>query len=207
MTQLRKVYIVDDDQSVRTSLVHLLSMLPDSDIESFASGDLFLAKMADLEPGCLVLDLQMPGASGISVLEALRSTDERFRTVVLTGEGDVGLAVQAMKLGASDFLEKPCSHVRLLDAVELALTQQAEQLASETRRTIAQAKIDSLSQRERDVLVGLINGHSNKLMAHELGISPRTVEIYRAKLMEKMEVRSLSEVLTIAFAAGLYPEG
>lgn len=207
MTEIRKVYIVDDDQSVRTSLIHLLSMLPDSDIESFSSGDQFLTKMGDLEPGCLVLDLQMPGASGISVLEALQSTNERFRTVVLTGEGDVGLAVQAMKLGASDFLEKPCSHVRLLDAVELALTQQAEQLAFETRRTMAQAKIDSLSQRERDVLVGLINGNSNKLMAHELGISPRTVEIYRAKLMEKMEVRSLSEVLTIAFAAGLYPEG
>lgn len=207
MTATRNIFIVDDDHSVRNSLVHLLTLLPNAHVESFASGDLFLAKAANLEPGCLVLDLQMPGASGIAVLDALRDLNGRFKAVVLTGEGDVGLAVQAMKLGAFDFLEKPCSHVRLLDTVELALSQQAEKLASDTRRSTAQGKIDSLSQRERDVLMGLINGHSNKLIAHELGISPRTVEIYRAKLMEKMDVRSLSEVLNIAFAAGLYPEG
>lgn len=203
----RYIYIVDDDASVRISLIHLLSVLPRLAVLGFASGDEFLAAARQLEPGCLLLDLHMPGTSGLSVLDALAPIAERFATVVLTGEGDVSMAVQAMKLGAFDFLEKPCNHVRLIETIELALARQSESIRAVTRRTQALAKINSLSLRERDVLIGLMDGHSNKVIAHDLGISPRTVEIYRAKLMEKLNVRSLSEALGIAFTAGLYPRG
>lgn len=206
MTQ-RNIFVVDDDASVRMSLMHLLRLRPEYVLRDFPSGDAFLAEAADLPSGCLVLDLQMPGTSGIGVLEALAADGGHFGTVVLTGEGDVSLAVQAMKLGALDFLEKPCNHMRLLDAIDMAFAQQARSQQAVTRRSQAIARINSLSLRERDVLIGLMNGRSNKLIAHDLGISPRTIEIYRAKLMEKLNVRSLSEALGIAFAAGLYPEG
>jgi two-component system response regulator FixJ len=206
MTTIRNVYIVDDDDSVRTSLLHLVAMLPHRQVRAFSSGDEFLEHAEGLGPGCVVLDLQMPGMSGIGVLEALAHMRERFAAVVLTGEGDIGLAVQAMKLGAVDFIEKPCNHVRLLDAIKIALERQAETLHSGNRRSHARAKIEALSVRERDVLIGLMNGQSNKAMAHDLGISPRTVEIYRAKLMEKLEVRGLSEALGLAFTAGFPPD-
>jgi len=203
----RNIFIVDDDDSVRMSLMHLLRLRPDHVLRDFASGDAFLAEAPKLPAGCLLLDLQMPGTSGIGVLEALAAYSGRFGPVVLTGEGDVSLAVQAMKLGALDFLEKPCNHMRLFEAIDLAFARQAQSQHAATRRSQAIAKINSLSLRERDVLIGLMDGRSNKLIAHDLGISPRTIEIYRAKLMEKLNVRSLSEALGIAFAAGLYPEG
>ena len=203
---LRNIFVVDDDDSVRTSLMHLLRLLPDHTLRDFPSGDAFLAEAAHLPSGCLLLDLQMPGTGGIGVLEAIVSDTGRFATVVLTGEGDVSLAVQAMKLGALDFLEKPCNHMRLFEAIDMAFAQQAQSQRVVTRRSEAIAKINSLSLRERDVLIGLMNGRSNKLIAHDLGISPRTIEIYRSKLMEKFDVRSLSEALGIAFAAGLYPD-
>ncbi len=204
---VRNIFIVDDDTSVRTSLIHLLRVLPDHALREFPSGDAFLAEAANLPSGCLLLDLQMPGTGGLGVLEALASDTARFGTVVLTGEGDVSLAVQAMKLGALDFLEKPCNHLRLFEAIDMAFSQLTQAQRVVTRRAQAIAKINSLSLRERDVLIGLMDGRSNKLIAHDLGISPRTIEIYRAKLMEKLNVRSLSEALGIAFAAGLYPEG
>ncbi|NWK98911.1 DNA-binding response regulator [Sphingobium lactosutens] len=203
----RQIFIVDDDNSVRTSLVHLLSILPDHRIHSFASGDAFLTAADRLGSGCLLLDLHMPGTTGIGVLEALAPIADRFETIVLTGEGEVGTAVQAMKLGAFDFLEKPCNHLRLLETIDMAFAKQAASYRTVTRRAQALAKINSLSLRERDVLIGLMEGHSNKVIAHDLGISPRTIEIYRAKLMEKLNVRSLSEALGIAFAAGLYSDG
>lgn len=203
----RNIFIVDDDTSVRTSLIHLLRLLPDHVLREFPSGDAFLAEAANLPSGCLLLDLQMPGTGGLGVLEALAADTARFGTVVLTGEGDVSLAVQAMKLGALDFLEKPCNHMRLFEAIDMVFSQLTQAQRVVTRRAQAIAKINSLSLRERDVLIGLMDGRSNKLIAHDLGISPRTIEIYRAKLMEKLNVRSLSEALGIAFAAGLYPEG
>ena len=204
---IRNIFVVDDDDSVRTSLMHLLGVLPDHSLHDFRSGDAFLAKAPNLPSGCLLLDLHMPGTSGIGVLEALAHDAERFGTVVLTGEGDISLAVQAMKLGALDFLEKPCNHMRLFEAIDAAFARQAQSQRAATRRSQAIAKIESLSLRERDVLIGLMQGRSNKVIAHDLGISPRTIEIYRAKLMEKFNVRSLPEALGIAFAAGLYPEG
>lgn len=199
----RQLIIVDDDPSVRLSLAHLLAMIPDTQIESFPSGDLFLAEADQLLPACLILDLDMPGTSGLGVLDALSLGDQPFAAVVLTGAGDIQSAVHAMQAGASDFLEKPCSHDRLIEAVEAALAKLADRSDAEGRRAQALTKIDALSARERDVLIGLLKGQSNKLIALDLGISHRTVEIYRAKLMEKMEVRNIADAMRIAFAAGL----
>lgn len=205
MTGLRNIYVVDDDMIVRQSLETLISLRPDAVCHGFASGDAFLAVADTLEPGCLLLDLHMPGASGIDVLAALAGHEAKFRAIILTGQGDVTLAVAAMKAGAVDFLEKPCPQTALMGAIDKAF-ERLEHCGAETTRTAAaQAKLAPLSSREQDVLNGLIAGRSNKTIAFDLSISPRTVEIYRAKLMEKLEVRSLSEVLAIAFAAGLFP--
>lgn len=199
------IYVVDDDDVVRGSLQSLLSVKPDRSVRGFSSGDSFLTAADTLEPGCLLLDLHMPGVSGINVLKAIRADRPKFVAIVLTGGSDVSLAVQAMKAGAIDFIEKPCEHMALTQAVDTALAQLAHSSLQAERTKGATAKIASLSSRERDVLKGLIDGRSNKAIAFELDISPRTVEIYRAKLMEKLEVRSLSEALGIAFAAGLFP--
>lgn len=204
---MRHIFIVDDDDAIRASLVHLLSILPNTAIKCFASGDSFLEAATRLEPGCLLLDLHMPGTSGIGVLEALNAKAARFGTIVLTGEGDVGTAVQALKLNAFDYLEKPCGHLQLLGAVEQAFYQLTTSFRSIARHAEALARIRSLSLREHDVLKGLMAGRTNKVIAHDLGISPRTVEIYRAKLMEKLGARSLPEALGLVFAAGLYPNG
>lgn len=203
---IRRIFIVDDDDAVRTSLIRLLSILPETEVRGFASGDAFLEAAEDIEPGCVLLDLHMPGTSGLGVLESIRAQASRFTTIVLTGEGELSLAVQAMKLGAFDFLEKPCDTHKLISVIDEACAQQAETLHVVLRRARAQDKINLLSLREHDVLMGLMTGLSNKAIAHSLGISPRTVEIYRAKLMEKLDANSLSEALTIAFASGLYPE-
>lgn len=201
----RRIYIVDDDYAVRTSLEYLLSLVADSHITCFESGDAFLEAASRLDPGCLLLDLHMPGTPGLQVLSAIGSAPDRFVPIVLTGEGDVSVAVQAMKLGAADFIEKPCDHLKLIAALDAAFSYQAATRAATQRKEQAIAMLEQLSPRERDVLKGLIEGQSNKVIAHDLDISPRTVEIYRAKLMEKLGVRSLSEALRIAFAAGLLP--
>ncbi len=201
----RRIYIVDDDYAVRTSLEYLLSLIVDSRIMCFESGDAFLEVAPSLEPGCLLLDLHMPGTPGLQVLAAIGDAPSRFVPIVLTGEGDVSVAVQAMKLGAADFIEKPCDHLKLIAALEAAFSHQAASRAAAQRKEQAISMLEQLSPRERDVLMGLIDGQSNKVIAHDLDISPRTVEIYRAKLMEKLGVRSLSEALRIAFSAGLVP--
>ncbi|RJF85732.1 response regulator transcription factor [Sphingomonas cavernae] len=203
----RNLYIVDDDDIVRSSLQSLMSVMPDMAIRGFRSGDAFLAAADALAPGCLLLDLHMPGTSGIDVLKAIGVHQSRFVAIVLTGQGDVSLAVLAMKAGAIDFIEKPCDHLALIQAIDLAFARQAHSSLEVARVEAAAAKLALLSSRERDVLRGLIDGRSNKAIAYDLDISPRTVEIYRAKVMEKLEVRSLSEALGIAFAGGWFPAG
>jgi two-component system response regulator FixJ len=201
---MRNIYIVDDDDAVRASLQSLLATRPNLLIRSFRSGDAFLAEVKELDPGVLLMDVHMPGSSGIDVLRAL--PDQRqFATIVLTGQGNITLAVDAMKAGALDFVEKPYEHQALLQMVEGAFSRLETSSADAARIEAAKTKLARLSGRETDVLKGLIDGHANKVIAHHLDISPRTVEIYRAHLMEKLEVRSLSEALRIAFAAGLYP--
>ena len=201
----RSIYIVDDDQSVRAALQSLLSTQPNLMIFGYRSGDEFLAQIGDLEPGCILLDYDMPGANGLDVLRAIGNLHRKFGPVILTGHGATSVAVQAWKLGALDFLEKPCDPAMLLDVVDNAFATIEKDHLAASKADCARAAIDSLSPRERDVLMGLVGGSANKVIAHALKISPRTVEIYRANLMAKLGVRSLSEALRIAFAAGLIP--
>jgi len=202
----RTIYIVDDDDAVRASLHSLLSVRPDLIVRGYRSGDAFLEQESELDPGVVLLDFHMPGSSGLDVLLKL-DRSATFVPIVLTGQGNVGLAVQAMKAGALDFIEKPYEAEFLLKVIDQAFSKLEEDGEAAARTTTAESKIAKLSPRETDVLKGLIEGRSNKIIAYELDISPRTVEIYRANLMEKLEVRSLSEALCIAFAAGLFPKG
>ncbi|MEZ0241948.1 MAG: response regulator transcription factor [Sphingomonas sp.] len=201
----RTIYIVDDDDAVRASLHSLLSVRADLVIRSYRSGDAFLAEARELDSGVLLLDFHMPGASGLDVLHSLGDSTT-FVPIILTGQGNVSLAVQAMKAGALDFIEKPYEADQLLQIVDSAFARLEADTDAAARVDQAAAKIARLSPRETDVLKGLIEGRSNKVIAYELDISPRTVEIYRANLMEKLEVRSLSEALRVAFAAGLFPK-
>lgn len=203
---MRTIYIVDDDDPVRASLQSLLSVRRNLLIRSFRSGDLFLEQVEELDPGVLLLDFNMPGSNGLDVLRALRPFGNRFVSIVLTGKGSIDVAVQAMKIGAMDFLEKPYDPVVLLQLIDSAFVQHEQQHAMEERTAQAASRINALSPRERDVLKGLIEGRSNKVIAFELELSPRTVEIYRANLMQKLDVRSLSDALKIAFAAGMFPD-
>ncbi|MDF7776570.1 response regulator [Sphingomonas sp. AOB5] len=198
----RTVYIVDDDDAVRASLHSLLSVRSDLIIRSYRSGDAFLEEAGDLDPGVVLLDFHMPGSTGLDVLESIQGRE--FAAIILTGQGNVALAVQAMKAGALDFMEKPYEAEALMQVLERAFATLEESSETSARLDAAKGKIAKLSPRETDVLKGLIEGRSNKVIAYELDISPRTVEIYRANLMEKLEVRSLSEALRIAFAAGLF---
>lgn len=149
----------------------------------------------------------MPGSDGIDVLRAIAPYGNTFVPLILTGRGSVSVAVQAMKANASDFLEKPHQPATLIAAVDIALARFERGKAAADRRETAATTIARLSSREAEVLKGLIHGCCNKQIAHQLKLSPRTVEIYRANLMDKLKVRSLSDVLRIAFAAGLIPAG
>jgi two-component system response regulator FixJ len=205
---IRNIYLIDDDDAVRASLHGLLSLRSDLIVRNFRSGDQFLERVAELESGVLLLDYHMPGKNGIEVLQELgASPPARFMTIILTGEGNIDIAVQAMKAGAFDFLEKPYKADALLEAIDKAFNRMEHDSAGSAQVETARAKVAVLSPRERDVLTGLIEGRSNKIIAYDLAISPRTVEIYRANLMTKMGVRSLSEALRVAFAAGLIATG
>jgi two-component system response regulator FixJ len=205
---IRNIYLIDDDDAVRASLHGLLSLRSDLVVRNFRSGDQFLDGVAELESGVLLLDYHMPGKNGIEVLQQLGSSSPgRFLTIILTGEGNIDIAVQAMKSGALDFLEKPYKADALMEAIDKAFDRMEHDSAGSAQIETARAKVAVLSPRERDVLTGLIEGRSNKIIAYDLAISPRTVEIYRANLMTKMGVRSLSEALRVAFAAGLIAVG
>lgn len=201
----RNVYIVDDDDALRQSVEVLLDVAGGFVTQSFASGEAFLARMPDADSGCVLLDLTMPGMNGLEVLRQLHAIDSRFETILLTGQGDIAVAVEAMKAGAIDFIEKPYDNRMLLSALEggFARIENREREAGAIQ--LARENIERLTPRERDVLLGLIDGKANKIIAYELDISPRTVEIYRANLMDKLGVRSVAEAVRIAFAAGLVP--
>ncbi len=198
---MQSVYIVDDDQAVRQSLHGLLSERPNLVIRVFASGDAFLDNIEASDGGVLLLDFQMPGRNGIEVMQALQQRNAKFLTIMLTGQGDISLAVQAMKAGATDFLEKPYDPHHLLNLLDEAFARFSETSDIAERREQARARIARLSPREHEVLMGLIEGRPNKVIAHQLDLSPRTVEIYRANMMEKLDVSSLSEALRLAYAA------
>ena len=202
----RQIFIVDDDDPVRASLQSLLALQPNLLVRGFRSGDAFIAAMPELDPGVILLDVHMPGASGLDVLRLLHAQGPKFVPIIVTGQGNITMAVEAMKAGALDFIEKPYDHLSLLDVVANGFAKLEETGANAVRADQARAKLAGLSARETDVLMGLIAGRANKVIAYELDISPRTVEIYRANLMTKLGVRSLSEALRIAFSAGVLPD-
>lgn len=194
------VHIIDDDDALRESLAFLLSTAQLA-VRSHASAAAFLEQLPDEDLGCVITDVRMPGLSGIDLLKRLKERKIGVPVIVITGHGDVPLAVEAMKFGAVDFLEKPFDDDVLLASVQSALREREGQSKRMTERAVVEERLAVLSKRERDVLGGLVAGRANKQIAFDLGISPRTVEIYRANLMEKMRAASLSDLVRMALIA------
>lgn len=197
------VYIVDDEEEVRNSLRALMGTRANWMVTGYPTGDAFLDGVEGRDDGVVLLDIRMPGMSGIDVLRQLQPLAARFPVVMVTGSGDIRSAVEAMKLGAVEFVEKPYQPEQLFDAIDLGFAALEEARAREQIRGDARALIGRLSPRERAVLDLLIEGAPNKVIADRLGLSVRTVEVHRANLMDKLEARSLSTVLRLAFHAGL----
>ncbi|EQB04113.1 response regulator transcription factor [Sphingobium baderi] len=202
MGDKRVVHIVDDEETIRKAVGFTLRTAGFV-VETYASGPEFLQNAGGAENGCVILDMHMPDMDGLEVQATLTQKNIDMPVVVLTGNGDVALAVQAMKAGAVDFLAKPIERAILLDAVAHAFARidRAESRAAEEAE--ARKLIDLLTPRERDVLERLAQGHPNKTIAYDLGISSRTVEVHRASLMSKLGVHTFSQTLRIAFAAGM----
>jgi two-component system, LuxR family, response regulator FixJ len=196
------VHVIDDDEAVRESLAFLLRA-NEIEVRTYESGTAFLGVAPQLKSGCVVTDVRMPEISGIELLRRLKELKIFLPVIVITGHGDVPLAVEAMKFGAADFLEKPFDDEVLLAAVRSALNRQDSDSKRQAERTAIDDRLAALSNREREVLEGLVAGRANKQIAFDLGISPRTVEIYRANLMTKMQAASLSELVRMALIAGL----
>ena len=197
----RLVHIIDDDAAMRDSLMFLLDTAGFRAAAS-ESAQAFLKTVPDATLGCIVTDIRMPDMTGLELIKTLNAAGHDYPVIVITGHGDVPLAVEAMKAGVIDFIEKPFDDQVLLDAIGLAFNRRTEQPGSTPERKAAQARLDGLSPREREVLGGVVAGKPNKTIAHELGISPRTVEVYRANLMTKMGAASLSELVRMALIAG-----
>jgi two-component system, LuxR family, response regulator FixJ len=196
------VHVIDDDQAMRESLAFLLSTVG-LEVQTYESAVAFLKVAREVDAGCVITDVRMPELSGVDLLRQLRELKLAIPVIVITGHGDVPLAVEAMKIGALDFLEKPFDDEVLLASVRSALSQLDQDQKRRAERGEIEARLASLSNRERDVLEGLVAGHANKQIAYDLGISPRTIEIYRANLMTKMQAASLSDLVRMALVAGI----
>jgi len=194
------VHIIDDDEGLRESLAFLLRSAA-LEVRSFESAKAFLEVLPDAALGCVITDVRMPDMSGIELLRRLKELKIGVPVIVITGHGDIALAVEAMKIGAADFFEKPFDDDLLVASVRAALRQQEDQTKHGAERAEIEYRISTLSPREKDVLTGLIEGRANKQIAFDLGISPRTVEIYRANLMNKMQANSLSDLVRMALLA------
>jgi two-component system response regulator FixJ len=202
MASKHNVYIVDDDEAVRDSLATLL-ISAGLRTTSFASAYGFLQEAASLEPGCLISDVRMPEMDGITLLHELKSLKLDFPVVLITGHGDIKMAVQALKAGAVDFVEKPYDDEIILAAVRGAQKELDEVHERTATANIAAKRLSSLTARERDVLEFVVVGLPNKIIAHRLGISPRTVEFHRSHLMTKMQARGISQLVRFVLLAGL----
>ena len=198
------VYVVDDDEAVRESLAALLDAKSYT-VRTFALARDFLAAAPTLRPGCLIADIRMPEMDGLELQRQLAARAFNFSLIVITGHGDVPLAVRAMKAGAIDFIEKPFAAEAILASVATASARLAKSGEDDPLAAAAAARLAALSPREREVLQGLLAGLPNKSIAYDLAISPRTVEIHRARVMDKMGARSLSELIRMSLAAGLQP--
>jgi two-component system response regulator FixJ len=194
------VHLVDDDGAVRRSAGFMLKT-SGYQVRSYESGVELLKSHGELSQGCILLDIRMPGMDGLEVQEALKAKGVTLPVIIMTGHGDVALAVRAMKAGAIDFIEKPFEKATLLGAIEQGVKGLRDAEAGRDLAKDATVRLQALTSREREVIDGLAKGLPNKTIAYDLGISPRTVEIHRANLMTKLGVRSLSEALRIAFAA------
>lgn len=201
MSDRGMVHVIDDDEAMRHSLMFLLECAG-IDARDYESALAFLARATEAERGCIVTDIRMPGMTGLELVGRLQELGVTDPVIVITGHGDVPLAVQAMKAGVRDFIEKPFEDRQLLDAVRAALARSAGSRAEESERRAVEARIETLSARERQVLDGLVEGKPNKIIAFDLGISARTVEIYRANVMTKMQAGSLSELVRMALLTG-----
>ena len=199
----RLVHVIDDDDALRDSLRFLFASAK-IDVETYDSATAFLAALPQIKGGCILTDVKMPQLSGIELLRKLKSMSVDLPVIVMTGHGDIALAVDAMKEGAIEFLEKPFDDVVLLKAVRVALDRYGKEAKKNAEKVQIKERLNSLSQREREVLEGLIAGHPNKVIASDLKISPRTVEIYRAHVMTKMDADSLSDLVRMSLLVGLF---
>ena len=199
------IFVVDDDEAVRDSLGALLESAG-FEVETFSSGADFLDRLDPKRGGCIVLDVRMPGLSGLEIQEKLTEKRITLPVIIITGHGDVPIAVQAIKAGAMDFIEKPFGDDIILESVGRALEQGRRNKRDASSAVEIEARMARLTPREREVLGQLVIGNPNKIIAYELGISPRTVEIHRARVIEKMEARSLSHLVRLAITAGVVPE-
>ena len=198
------VHVIDDDEALRDSLAFLLTAAR-LKVRTYKSAVEFLESIATVEPGCVITDVRMPDVSGVDLLRRLKASDRALPVIVVTGHGDVPLAVEAMKLGAIEFLEKPFDDDALLDAVKSALNRAEREARCDAEQAEISERLETLSARERQVLRGLVAGQPNKVIAFDLGISPRTVEIYRANVMTKMKAASLSDLVRMALVSGGVP--
>jgi FixJ family two-component response regulator len=200
----RIVYVVDDDRNVRLMTSY---MLTGAELNSypFASGQDFLSALADLKPGCVLLDVRMPDMDGLAVISELVRRGVEWPVIFMTGHGDVPVAVEAMKLGAIDFLQKPFKEQALLACFERGFALLDERRESAARQADARTRTSQLTSREKEVLEGLLAGLANKSIADRLGISLRTVEMHRGNMMDRLGVDNLAEALTLAMEAGLEP--
>lgn len=196
------VYVIDDDEAARHSLEFLLDCA-EVRVRAFNSADAFLAASPPLGGACIVTDVRMPGRSGIELVEEMKRRGASVPVIVITGHADVPLAIQAMHAGVADFIEKPFDDQIMLTAIRKALAAQASEAAARAERQAVLDRIASLSGRERDVLQGLSRGHANKAIAYDLGISARTVEVYRANVMIKMQAKTLSDLVRMVTLSSL----
>lgn len=202
MTDRKLIHIVDDEEAIRRSASFMLKTSGFA-VETWPSGAAFLKEVRHAAFGCILLDVRMPEIDGLEVQSQLAERGVTMPVIILTGHGDVSIAVRAMKNGAIDFLEKPFEKAALLAAIDAAFQRVEAADSADVRAGEAQVVLGALTTREREVLDGLAKGLPNKTIAYDLGISPRTVEVHRANLMSKLDVRSLSDALRIAFAAGM----
>ena len=196
------VHVIDDDDSARQSLEFLLDCAG-LRARSYASAIEFLTAVPDMEHGCIVTDVRMPEMTGIELLGRLKALGVRDPIIVITGHADVPMAIQAMKEGVADCIEKPFSDDAILGAIRAALARHNDRTQADEERALVNERLASLSPREREVLDGLVEGHANKVIAFDLDISARTVEVYRANVMAKMHARSLSELVRMVTIARL----
>ncbi len=201
MSSSQIVHVIDDDVAVRQSMAFLLSTAGYA-VRIHESAVAFLQALPDSEDGCVITDIRMPGMDGLELQSHLKSIKVELPVIVITGHGDIALAVQAMKAGAIDFIEKPFDDDVLLAAIRSALARNLHNVEREAQFAEIGRRLQSLSEREREVLEGLVAGKPNKIIAYDLGISARTVEVYRANVMTKMRADSLSELVRMAILSG-----